>query len=332
MREPYLSVVIASRNDEHGGNTLQRTQVTLDSLLEQLESNCIESELILIDWNPPIDKLPLKEVVRWPSKLKYCIIRIITVPSKYSSGHAMKAIVANNVGIRRARGRFVLPSTIDSLYSNELMMYIASRKLEENKRYRIDRSDVGRNVVQYSTIKERLDYCKENVIKVNTQAPYIVRLVLYHGLPKLHSNACGDFQLMSKHYWHLLRAYAEAESISAHNDTLLSYASYVAGVQEVILESPMYLYHIDHDDKFNDRVKRTTQLPLPFVSERLRHVLTELAGFEVKSSIHGTSVLDSSKCRRMCRDMIAGQRSYVFNDGSWGLGQEVLEEYVINEH
>ena len=61
---PYLSIVIASRNDEHGGNALPRMQVALNGLLDQLERYRIESELILVDWNPPTDKPWLKDIIK----------------------------------------------------------------------------------------------------------------------------------------------------------------------------------------------------------------------------------------------------------------------------
>lgn len=34
---PYLSIVMASRNDEYGGNALRRMQVSINCRLEQLE-------------------------------------------------------------------------------------------------------------------------------------------------------------------------------------------------------------------------------------------------------------------------------------------------------
>ncbi len=347
MREPYLSIVIATRNDEHGGNTLQRTQTSLDNMLDQLESRRIETELVLIEWNPPNDKPLLRDAVKWPSKLDYCTIRVITVPSAihlkygYPKEHPMKIIVAYNAGFRRARGRFILQSTIDTLYSDELMDYIAFSGLKEDEIYHINRTEVNKDVVYCSAPKERLDYCKNNVIRVNVQIPRIMQLVFYRGLPTLLTNACGDFQLMSKHYWHLLRGYAETEAISAHIDTLMSYASYTVGVREIVLENPMYLYHIDHDNKFNDIIKRSVVMDgwmsllfIPFRKQlmQLHYGLAELVGFEVRSSLHGVPVLDSTKCRRMCREIIAGRRPYIFNDEDWGLGQELLEEYIVNEH
>ncbi|MBI2329281.1 MAG: glycosyltransferase family 2 protein [Chloroflexi bacterium] len=193
-----MSIIIASRNDAHGGNTLRRTQVSLRSLLQQLEEHRIESELILVDWNPPTDRPLLKEVLQWPNHLKYCTIRIIIVPPsihqryEYSGKIPMHRVVAINSGIRRSRGQFVLPGAIDLIYSNELISYIAARGLKEDECYRIDRCDVDRNIIQCDTLQEQLDYCRSNIIQINDQGPPAKR----EKLPYLHTNAAGDFQLM----------------------------------------------------------------------------------------------------------------------------------------
>lgn len=345
-----MSIVIATRNDEHGGNTLQRTQVALAGLFEQLEKHKIESELILVDWNPPPDKPPVSDIVKWPEGLGYCTVRVIVVPPsihqryEYSDKMPMNAVVAVNCGIRRARGQFILPGVIDLLYSHELMSYIASKGLRADERYRADRCDVDRDVVQYDTLKEQLDYCREHIIRINAQASQTQRRLrwIQRGLPDLHTNACGDFQLMSRHCWHLLRGYREADIIAAHVDGLLSYASYAAGVREVVLNHPMRIYHIDHDAKFDDRIE-TARLPFerwlsfPFIPAWLNNKIIGLyrmsllsIGYELKASVHGVPTLAYSEYRKMCRDIVAGRLPYVFNDDNWGLGQESLQEFVIN--
>jgi len=342
LREnPYLSIVITSRNDDHGGNMLQRMQVSLSGLLEQLEKRKVESELILVEWNPPADRPLLKDVLKWPSGLMYCTIRVIVVsPSihqryKYHDKSPMHAVVAINCGIRRARGQFILPGVIDLLYSDELISYIASKSLRSDERYRVDRCDVDRNVVQNNALKEQLDFCKQNIIRIYSPSSSDAE----SDFPELHTNACGDFQLMSRHYWHLLRGYREADIIAAHVDGLLSYASYVAGVQEVVLNNPMRIFHIDHDDKFNDRIKRIRPrfenwLSLPFVpawfSNKIIALYRMFMGYRMKSSVYGVPTLDYTEYRKMCRDIVAGKRSYIFNDENWGLGQESLEEFVIS--
>ena len=341
---PYLSIVITSRNDEHGGNALQRMQVSLSGLLEQTEKYKIESELILVDWNPPADRPLLKDVIKWPDRLRCCSIRAMIVPPsihqryKYSDRIPMYAVVAVNCGIRRARGQFILPGVIDLLYPDELMAYIASKSLREDERYRVDRCDVDRNIVHCNTLKEQLDYCQKNIIKINSH----LHVGAENGLPDLHTNACGDFQLMSREYWHLLHGYREADIMAAHVDSLLSYASYAAGVREVVLNAPMRVYHIDHADKFNDRIERArlpleNWLSLPFIPSRLNNKMTSLylrllmlAGYKYKGSVYGVPTLDYTELLKMCHDIVAGRRPYIFNDENWGLGQESLEEFVIS--
>ena len=277
---PYLSIVMTSRNDDYGGSALRRMQVSINGRLEQLERYHIESEFILVEWNPPADRPLLKDTVRWPGPLRYCTIRDVVVPPsihrryEYSDKTLMNVVVAINCGIRRARGRYLLPGNIDLLYSDELITYIATRNLKEDERYRIDRCDVDKNVVQCDTLEEQLDYCRSNIIQINAQGPLVKR----EKLPHLHTNASGDFQLMSRHYWHLLRGYREADIPSAYADSLLSFASYAAGVREVIFKDPLCLYHIDHGGKFNERPKGSglpfeNWLKLPFLPEKLNNFI-----------------------------------------------------------
>jgi len=224
---------------------------------------------------------------------------------------------------------------MDVLYSDELLSFISAKELLDDNRYRVDRCDVDRNVVGYSTLPEQLDFCRSNIIRINAQQPQ-------RGLPQLHTNACGDFQLMSRNYWHLLRGYRESDLAGAWADALLSYASFAAGVREVVLNDQMRIYHIDHDNKWDDRIKKD-KLPMEnWLSFRimpswlnkkligLYRILLESLGYNQKSSVHGEPVLSYGEYRKMCKDMIAGRRSYIFNDENWGLGQEILEEFVIN--
>jgi len=341
---PYLSIIMTSRNDDYGGNALRRMQISINGRLEQLERHRIESELILVDWNPPADRPLLKDVLLWPERLKYCTIRNIVVPPaihhryEHSDKTPMNVIVAINCGIRRARGQFILPGNIDLIYSDELIAYIATRGLEEDERYRIDRCDVDRNTIQYDTLQEQLDYCRSNIIQINDQG----RPARREKLPHLHTNASGDFQLLSRHYWHLLRGYREVDILSAYGDGLLSFASYAAGVREVVLKDPLRLYHIDHSGKFNERTIGSglpfeNRLSFPFLPKSLKNfilrvyrILLTSLGYKLKGSVDGIPTLHFTEYRKIARDIVAGKRPYIFNDESWGLGQDTLEEYIIN--
>jgi hypothetical protein len=333
---------MASRNDDHGANLLVRTQICLDGLLSQLERFHIDSELIMVDWNPPPNKPPLKDILVWPAGLKYCTIRVITVPSSIHSRYdgaaklPMHVVVAFNCATRRARGEFVLPRAADVLYADELIAFMAAKKLKPDERYRVDRCDVNKNVVNCLTLQERLEYCRNNIIRVNSRQPPP------KGLPPLHTNASGDFQLMSRQYWCTLHGYREADIPAAYVDSLLSYASYAAGVREVALENPLRIYHIDHDNKFNNRMEQE-KLPLqnlleiPFMPTwfnrklaGLYRIILTTFGYKLKSSVSGVATLDYSEMVKICRKMLAGKRSYVVNDESWGLRDDKLDECIIN--
>lgn len=337
---PYLSIVICSRNDNHGGNMLQRMQVSISGLLEQLEKHRIESELILVDWNPPADKPLLKGTIQWPSGLTYCTIRVIEVPSrihrryKYHKKVHMHNAVAVNTGFRRARGKFVLLGLIDLLYPDELMSFIASKSLKTSEVYRADRCNVDRNVVRFNTLREQLNFCRQNVIKVYTKISWVSA-----GLPDLHV-AGGDFQLMSRENFHLLHGYREAEIASGSCDTILTYASYAAGVREVVLKEPLRVYHIDHDEKFVDRIKASDVpfvkwVSLPFIprpiSFRLISLYRKYVGETTKDYVFGgVPSTYGEKCLKLCRDIVNGKHSYKLNENTWGLAGENLQETIIS--
>jgi hypothetical protein len=62
----------------------------------------------------------------------------------------------------------------------------------------------------------------------------------------LHTNACGDFTLLSREDWFALRAYPEFPIWPMHIDALLCYAAHHAGIGEVVLREPMRIYHTEH--------------------------------------------------------------------------------------
>jgi len=171
--EPYLSVVVAARNDDHGGNLLGRMQIFVSGWIEQARRYGIASELIIVEWNPPADRPRLIQALRWPQDLGLCEVRVIEVPpelhAKYAHGDALPLyqMIAKNAGIRRARGQFVLATNIDILFSNELAEYLASRRLERGRMYRIDRHDATSEVPADAPVEGQLAWCGMHLLRVN---------------------------------------------------------------------------------------------------------------------------------------------------------------------
>ncbi len=171
---PYLSVVVVARNDDHGGGLLGRMQAFVNACIAQCERHRLPAELIIVEWNPPPDRPRLAEALRWPEVRNYCEVRILEVSpaihARYRHGAALPLyqMIGKNVGIRRARGRFVLATNIDILFSDELMEFLARQELDAARMYRIDRHDVLGGVPE-DGIDGQLAYCQANLIRVNAR-------------------------------------------------------------------------------------------------------------------------------------------------------------------
>lgn len=172
---PYISVVATARNDDHGGNLLGRMQVFVDAWINQAKRHNLDSELILVEWNPPAGRDRLVKALRWPKDTEPCQVRIVEVPpevhSQYRHAEALPLyqMIAKNVGIRRARSEFVLVTNIDIVFSDELVRFLAARRLQRGRMYRIDRYDVMSDVPVDGTLDEQLDYCRTHLLRLSAR-------------------------------------------------------------------------------------------------------------------------------------------------------------------
>ncbi len=159
----YLSVVVTTRNDDHGGRPLQRLQAFVNAMDAQCRRTGLSAEVIVVEWNPPSDRPRLSAALKWPAA-RSCSFRFIEVPSAVhrALAHAdalpLFQMIGKNVGIRRARGRFVLATNMDILLSTELMDFIAARRLEPRRLYRVDRRDVEADVPVDGSVEEQMAY------------------------------------------------------------------------------------------------------------------------------------------------------------------------------
>jgi hypothetical protein len=294
----YLSVVAVSRNDDHGGDPLIRTQLFINCLAWQAEKYKLDIEIILVDWNPVSNKPPLSQVLNCPDT-NHALIRFITVPCelhqklKSSSNLHLFQMIGKNVGIRRAKGEFVLATNIDILFSNELIELISKRKLDNKRQYRVDRYDIKNGVDINLKLNELINYANNNIIRINkknetislnkdiiskekinkvdegvsskkeidelnektkkiplgNENSYVDGILLDINVPQefIHTNACGDFTLMSKDAWMTIRGYPEFESYSFNIDSMGVMAAHYGGYNEIYLPHPYACFHIEHE-------------------------------------------------------------------------------------
>ena len=173
MSQPYLSLVVTARNDDHGGNLLGRMQTFLNNWLKQARRFGIPSELIIVEWNPPADRPRLAEVLRWPREPGPCTVRIVEVPAElhrrlpHAAALPLYQMIGKNVGIRRARGKFILATNIDIVFSSELAAFLAEQKLDPSRMYRIDRHDAASDVPVDADPEQQLEYCRTHLVRIN---------------------------------------------------------------------------------------------------------------------------------------------------------------------
>lgn len=347
-----LSVVAASRNDDHGGKLLHRMNYFVSGFVKQCKRHHLKAELILVEWNPPDDKPPLKEALTFPKDLGPCSVRIITVPKKahatlaHSSELPLFQMIAKNVGIRRAQGKFVLATNIDILFSDALMAYL-KENLQEGYLYRVDRLDVPSELPPLDPFDDLLTFCDQRYFRIHGHRGstilkdhqwgfldknlnhhqskvkfWLQKLRKFHELDPLeylqklyyrvrynaHTNACGDFTLLSKSDWETLRGYPEFEGFSWHLDSLFIYQALKKGFKQVILPRKYPIYHIEHlqgsgftPEKPKMVFERIEEKKIPCISDR------ELL----------------KKSRQL-------KSPYLYNESHWGFNQFTLEDNVIH--
>jgi hypothetical protein len=180
--QPFYSFVATSRNDDHGGDVLRRTQTFINRLAEQCIRHQVSAELVLVDWNPPRSRAPLADVLGWPAGSEWFSARVITVPHglhrtlRYSSRLAMFQMIAKNVGIRRARGAYSIATNIDIIFSDELFRWLKAGVAQEGVLYRSDRWDIPNEIQLEGDIDALLRRAHREAIRRNLRdGTHVVR-------------------------------------------------------------------------------------------------------------------------------------------------------------
>lgn len=197
-----LSVILAGRNDGYGGGDyLTRMNRCLDSVVP------LGCEIIFVEWNPPADRPTLI------TQIQHHGIHLITVSSDLCGqmhGAALMPMFeyrAKNVGIRRAKGDWVLVLNSD-----------------------IELTEAMRERLKGEFNPECIYGCKRHDIHDGT----IVQVC----------EGPGDFVLMDRFNWNSLRGYLDLVSYT-HIDSLLWWTAEHFGLRKQILDE--HIIHQEHD-------------------------------------------------------------------------------------
>lgn len=246
---PYLSIVIPCRNDNYAGSMSKKLILSLTILIKQLNKFNLDTEIIIVEWNPPKDKPKLSVEISSLKNLGKTIIRIIEVDSSIHNtfiGSQKKGIVGSvalNVGIRRARGKFITSKMADTFFSDELIEFISNKTLSDNCIYRADRVDVDVNPDLVES--DWQDYFNLNISYRG-----------YYNNKGPHLKACADFMLMNKSSWDSIRGFHEPKAvIGLGEDGEALYAALGLGLKQICLGNKNCVYKIRHGNQHSERIK-----------------------------------------------------------------------------
>lgn len=181
MIHPRFTFVATSRNDDHGGDVLRRTQSFINRLAEQCERHEVASELILVEWNPPQSRAPLSDVLGWPAGSKWFSARVLTVPRslhlthRHGSRLALFQMIGKNAGIRRAAGDHIIATNIDIIFSDKLFEWLAQGRFRDSVLYRSDRWDIPNEVQLEPDLDVLLTRARSETIRRNRKDGTYVR-------------------------------------------------------------------------------------------------------------------------------------------------------------
>lgn len=226
-----LSIVVASSNDQYGGDSIGR----LITMLTNTTASFPEAEVILVDWES--NNGPLNKVI--PKWLQDKII-IYRIPSSLSRDYKyFMEYISKNVGIRRATKEWILTVNQDNLFPISMSNYLKHATLSPDAFYRVDRFDFGKTIKKS---KSTLNHCYFEC-DINTPVSFIDDF--NDKCPEIHRRNSGDFILASKVAW--LRVGGFLESHTNQNmdwRQLLAFKSF--GYKEAFIARPCGIIHQNH--------------------------------------------------------------------------------------
>lgn len=338
--EPYLSIVTPCRNDNYAGDMSQKLILSLSILIEQIKKYDLDTEIIVVEWNPPKNRPKLSSqlsILKTDGKAKIRVIEIDNfIHNKYISNKKINfpAVMATNVGIRRSNGKFIVSKSADTIYSDELVKFISNKKLSSNCVYRVDRIDV--NIKEENVKNDWQKYFNSNIVnrrKYNNIGPYV--------------KACGDFMLMSKRSWYQIRGYPESKAgIGYGEDGEALSAAIGSGLKQICLSDKLVVYKNKHHNQHSERIKTDQKhiSNLFKISKKFDKILEflrlkNLITFFVKFLL---GVLNLPKTKTFGVEVRSAYRYYLVSvlrlklggmnfirDKNWGLNKKKLKEIII---
>ena len=235
--ELYLSIVLTGRNDNFGGDFSERFLRALRFNHRQLAERGIRHEFVLVEWSPLPDREYLAKVVEegCPGLVPDHLVSYVVDPEYHEAFSlnprlAFQEFIAKNVGIRRARGKFVLTTNTDIYLGRALLEALARADLADETLYRCVRVDLKDGLSTRDLTWEILEDAR-NIEVVNA-----IR-------PPCYTNASGDFLLLDRRSYCMLGGFNEVYRVAKiHIDGNFCVKARASGMRVAVLDA--HVYHV----------------------------------------------------------------------------------------
>jgi hypothetical protein len=240
---PLLSIVLTGRNDGYGSDFRERFFRTLRFNAEQLTSHGIDHEFVFVEWAPSSNAPRLFDLVfDAVPQLARASCRWFVVDPRYQEALSQNPqlryleYIAKNVGIRRARGQFVLATNCDIYLGRRVLEAIASARsgrLATRTVYRAPRHDL-----KLAADQSHLGWDLFEDPRNLEGPPRQLKLPYMAG-------GTGDFILLDRETFHELRGFNEIyRAVRVGLDRNFVVKALSSGVPLTDIGGPVY--HVNH--------------------------------------------------------------------------------------
>jgi len=232
---PYLTIVVTGRNDDFGGDFNTRFFAALRFNHDCLHAAGIPHEFVFVEWRPIAGKPYLATLTAeaFP-ELSGSDLRSYVVDAAYHDALSLnpriqfQEFIAKNVGIRRARGEFVLTTNTDIYLGRGVRDLLAGQSLSPRVLYRAPRHDLNW-AGDASSVDWDVLHDERNWEEVN------------HIQPPWFTNASGDFLLLDRQSYHELRGFNEVfRNAKIHMDGNFCVKAHASGLSLVNIGTPVF--------------------------------------------------------------------------------------------
>ena len=241
---PYLTIVVTGRNDGYGGDFVERFLATLQFNHRELTSRAIAYECVLVEWAPiPGAPLLIDLIEEQCPSPAATTVRAFVVDPAYQLAMTQNPrlvyheFLAKNVGVRRARGEYVLTTNSDVIFGPHILQRLQRRDLEPAVVYRSPRWDLRATIDL-----QQLDWPALEDETNLARPPKRLRPPYFRG-------STGDFLTLDRESFHRLGGFNEVYRAARFGiDANFVVHAVSSGLRVVDIGGPVY--HIDHEGSY----------------------------------------------------------------------------------